>query len=85
MTAWSQLGLHTKPAGLLNLLGYFDDLLRFLNHGVAERLIRPEHRDLVISQPEPAALLAALDRWQAPAGHKWMDADGPDLAIRCRS
>ncbi|HCU97445.1 MAG TPA: TIGR00730 family Rossman fold protein [Actinobacteria bacterium] len=85
VTTWSQLGLHAKPTGLLNLLGYFDDLLRFLDHGVAERFIRPTHRDLVICQPEPAALLAALEEWQAPAGHKWMDADGSDLAVRRRS
>jgi uncharacterized protein (TIGR00730 family) len=85
VTTWSQLGLHAKPTGLLNVLGYFDDLLRFLDHAVAERFIRPGHRDLVISQPEPAALLAALERWQAPADHKWMDADGSDLAIRRRS
>lgn len=85
VTTWSQLGLHAKPTGLLNLLGYFDDLLQFLDHGVAERFIRPTHRDLVICQPEPAALLAALEAWQAPAGHKWMDADGSDLAVRRRS
>lgn len=85
VTTWSQLGLHAKPTGLLNVLGYFDDLLRFLDHAVAERFIRPGHRDLVISQPEPPALLAALERWQAPADHKWMDADGSDLAIRRRS
>lgn len=85
VTTWSQLGLHAKPTGLLNLLGYFDDLLRFLDHGVAERFIRPTHRDLVICQPEPAALLVALEEWQAPAGHKWMDADGSDLAVRRRS
>jgi uncharacterized protein (TIGR00730 family) len=78
VTTWSQLGLHAKPTGLLNVLGYYDDLLRFLDHAVAERFIRPGHRDLVLSQPEPAALLTALERWQAPAGHKWMDADGND-------
>jgi uncharacterized protein (TIGR00730 family) len=85
VTTWSQLGLHAKPTGLLNLLGYFDHLLRFLDHAVTERLIRPEHRDLVISQQAPAALLAELEHWRPPAGHKWMDTDGSDLAIRRRS
>src|ERR1700730_3012720 len=41
---WSQLGLHAKPTGLLNVLGYYDSLLRFLDHAEAERFVRPEHR-----------------------------------------
>jgi uncharacterized protein (TIGR00730 family) len=82
ITTWSQLGLHTKPAGLLNVLGYYDRLLSFLDHASAERFLRPEHRALVLAQRDPAALLAAMARWQPPGTHKWMDAGGSDLAIR---
>lgn len=78
---WSQLGLHAKPTGLLNLLGYFDDLLRFLDHAAAERFLRPEHRRLVVAEPEPAALLAGLASWRPPGSGKWMNADGSDLAL----
>jgi hypothetical protein len=85
VTTWSQLGLHTKPTALLNVLGYFDQLLSFLDHAAAERFLRPEHRGLVIAEPGPAALLAAMDRWQPPSAHKWIDADGSDLAVRRRS
>ena len=78
---WSQLGLHAKPAGLLNLLGYYDNLLRFLDHAAAERFLRPEHRRLIMAEPEPSALLAALASWRPPHSHKWLNADGTDLAL----
>jgi uncharacterized protein (TIGR00730 family) len=81
VVTWSQLGLHAKPTGLLNLLGYYDDLLRFLDHAVAERFLRPAHRALILADADPAALLAAMARWRPEPGAavKWMDADGADL------
>ncbi len=81
VTTWSQLGLHAKPTGLLNLLGFYDSLLSFLDHVTAERFLRPEHRDLVIARSDPAELLAAMDQWTRPASHKWIDADGSDLQL----
>lgn len=85
VTTWSQLGLHVKPSGLLNVLGYFDRLLSFLDHAEAERFLRPEHRGLVIAESDPAVLLAALDRWQPAGAAKWIDAEGADLTLRRRS
>lgn len=81
VVTWSQLGLHAKPTGLLNLLGYYDDLLRFLDHAAAERFLRPAHRALILADADPAALLAAMARWRPEPGAavKWMDADGADL------
>ncbi len=80
---WAQLGLHAKPAGLLNLLGYYDGLLAFLDHATGERFLRPAHREMVISRPDPEGLLAAISgaaaRSPAAAPHKWMDAAGADL------
>ena len=78
---WSQLGLHAKPTGLLNLLGYYDELLRFLDHAVAERFLRPAHREMVLADADPVALLAAMAQWRPEPGAavKWMDADGADL------
>jgi uncharacterized protein (TIGR00730 family) len=70
---WGQLGLHRKPYGILNVAGYFDALLAFLDHAVAERFVRPEHRRLVVVADEPGALLDALDRAKAPALPKWVD------------
>jgi uncharacterized protein (TIGR00730 family) len=81
VVTWSQLGLHAKPTGLLNLLGYYDDLLRFLDHAVAERFLRPAHRDIVLADADPAGLLALMAQWRPEAGAavKWMDANGADL------
>jgi hypothetical protein len=84
VVTWSQLGLHAKPTGLLNLLGYYDDLLRFLDHAAAERFLRPAHRELVLADADPEGLLAAMAQWRPEPGAavKWMDADGADLPPR---
>jgi uncharacterized protein (TIGR00730 family) len=81
VVTWSQLGLHAKPTGLLNLLGYYDDLLRFLDHAVAERFLRPGHRQLILADADPEGLLAAMaqGRPESGAAVKWMDADGADI------
>ncbi len=60
MLTWLQLRLQAKPVGLLNVEGYFDALLQFLEHAVSEGLIRSEHRDLLRVEHAPARLLAQL-------------------------
>jgi uncharacterized protein (TIGR00730 family) len=85
VTTWAQLGLHAKPTGLLNLLGYFDHLLRFLDQAVAERFVRPAHRQLVVASAQPAALLSAMERWQPPATPKWLADGGSGLPLRRRA
>ena len=45
---WAQLGLHQKPCGLLNVRGYFDGLLSFIEHSIDERFVRREYRSMVI-------------------------------------
>ena len=78
IVTWAQLGLHAKPTGLLNLLGYYDGLLRFLDHATHERFVRPDHREMILAGPSVAELLAAMDGWTAPprTPAKWIDADG---------
>ena len=80
VTTWTQLGLHAKPTGLLNLCGYYDHLLRFLDHAASERFVTPEHRSLIVASHEPEALLTAMGNWQPPARPKWMNADGAQVA-----
>lgn len=72
---WSQIGLHHKPVGLLNTAGYYDHLLAFLDHAVAERFLRPDDRALVLSAGTPAALLELMDRWRPRAGQAWAPAE----------
>jgi len=58
---WSQLGLHHKPIGLLDVAGYWQPLLRFLDHAVSERFLRAEHRDTLLVDTDPEALLNRLE------------------------
>lgn len=70
---WAQLGLHAKPIGLINVDGYFDSLLAFLDHTVGQRFVRAEHRDLVLVAAEPAGLLDAFADHEPVAVAKWLD------------
>jgi uncharacterized protein (TIGR00730 family) len=69
---WSQLGLHAKPCGLLNVRGYYTGLLALFDHAVAEQLLLPRNRAMVIAEPEPKALLDAMQRYRAPTVEKWL-------------
>ena len=71
---WGQLGMHTKPCGLLNVAGYFDPLLEFLDHAVAERFVRDVHRAMVVVESDPAALLARFESYEPPRVVKWINA-----------
>jgi uncharacterized protein (TIGR00730 family) len=62
MLTWAQLGLHAKPIGIVNVDGYFDSLLTFLQHAVGEGFLSPAHRELLTVESDPEALLDALDR-----------------------
>ena len=61
---WAQLGFHDKPSGLLNVAGYYNDLLSFLDHANNEGFMRREHRQLLIDESEPEQLLARLMNYQ---------------------
>jgi uncharacterized protein (TIGR00730 family) len=67
---WSQLGLHTKPCGLLNVGGYYDRLTAFLDHTVQEQFVRASHRGRVLVEQDADALLDAFGRYQAPRADK---------------
>jgi uncharacterized protein (TIGR00730 family) len=67
---WAQLSLHVKPCGLLNTKGYFDHLIRFVDHAVQEAFIHPTHRELMLVDHDPDVLLAKLAAYEAPASDK---------------
>ena len=69
---WSQLGIHPKPCGLLNVAGYYDAMLAMFDHGVAEGFIRPQHRALVLTEADPAALLERMRGFAPPDTEKWI-------------
>jgi len=70
---WTQLGLHQKPCGLLNVEGYFDHLLMLFDHAVAEQFVKPEHRLMVLSDTRAAPLINRLLEYQVPLVDKWID------------
>jgi uncharacterized protein (TIGR00730 family) len=70
---WAQLGLHEKPCGLLDVAGYFEHLIAFLDHAVEERFLRAEHRGLLPVETCPAALLDRLADHRPSRIEKWID------------
>jgi len=70
---WAQLGLHRKPAGLLNVHGYYDRLLRYVEHATAEGFIRPQHAAMMLVAETPAALLERMGVYEAPVVQKWIE------------
>ena len=70
---WAQLGIHRKPCGVMNVDGYYDRFIHFLDHAVAERFVTPAHRSMLVVAKTPGELLQAFRSYQAPAVTKWMD------------
>jgi len=70
---WTQLGLHSKPLGLLDVRGYYAKLVAFLDHTVAERFMTVEHREMLVVEQRAEALLEAFRRWRPPVRTKWID------------
>lgn len=70
---WGQLGYHGKPLGLLEVNGFYEPLLTFLDHLVQERFVRPQHREMLQRAGTPAELVDALLAWTPSAAPKWVD------------
>ncbi|HEX7810370.1 MAG TPA: TIGR00730 family Rossman fold protein [Burkholderiales bacterium] len=73
---WSQLEIHGKPCGLLNVAGYYDDLLVMLDRAVGEKFLRPAHRDLVIADTDAGRLLQRFAAFAPVTAGKWSDVSG---------
>jgi uncharacterized protein (TIGR00730 family) len=69
---WSQLGMHRKPLGVLNVNGYYDALGAFLDDAAEQRFLRPQHRQVLIFEAEPETLLARLAGAEPPPLAKWL-------------
>jgi uncharacterized protein (TIGR00730 family) len=66
--SWAQLGLHDKPCGLLNVSGYYDPLIQFLDQAVTADFIKPKHRALMLVEENPGALLDRFEQaWRSRA------------------
>jgi uncharacterized protein (TIGR00730 family) len=69
---WGQLGIHAKPAGILNVAKYFDGLTGFLDHAVREGFLTEAHREAIIVEPEAGALLERMRAYAPPKSERLM-------------
>jgi uncharacterized protein (TIGR00730 family) len=73
---WAQIGLHRKPIGLLNTLGYYEPLLAMVAHADSQGFIYSEHRQLFTSADTPETLIDALFNHRFPDGmERWVERD----------
>jgi uncharacterized protein (TIGR00730 family) len=72
IATWLQLGIHRKPCGILNVAGYYDALIAFLDHAVNMQFLRREYREPLIVEREPAAMLARMSTWTPPETMRWV-------------
>lgn len=70
---WTQLGIQSKPAALYNVAGFWDPLLRLLDHAVTEKFVRPEHRALVVTVDRAEDMVSRLESIEVPSLGKWID------------
>jgi uncharacterized protein (TIGR00730 family) len=73
VVTWTQLGVHNKPCGILNVDGFFDPLRALFDLAVEQRFLRPEHRDMVIIESNPVAIVDSLSSWEPASIDKWID------------
>lgn len=72
IVTWAQLGLHGKPCGLLDVAGYYNTLIRFLDENVEQGFVNPTHRQMILVESDPARMLDAMDRYDPPQVIKWV-------------
>ena len=72
VVTWSQLGIQSKPCGLLNIAGYYDSLLSLFDHAVSQGFLRAENRRLVLDDREPEGLLEKMADFEPVPADKWI-------------
>jgi uncharacterized protein (TIGR00730 family) len=70
---WLQLSFHDKPVGLLNVGGFFDGLIEFIDHMSRSGFLKPEHARCVLVENDPIQLLAAMESFRPPDLGKWIE------------
>ncbi|MEL7524914.1 MAG: TIGR00730 family Rossman fold protein [Pseudomonadota bacterium] len=72
---WGQLGYHQKPCGFLNVEGYYDQLIAFLDHQTQEAFTKKAMREMVQIASTPQALIGLFNSYEAPDTPKWINRD----------
>lgn len=73
VVSWVQLGIYSKPMGLLNTSGFYDPLLNMVEHCIETEFIKPKYRDLIIADETPSTLIDHLQRHELPLIEKILD------------
>jgi uncharacterized protein (TIGR00730 family) len=73
VVTWTQLGLHAKPCGILNVMGFYARLLAMFDHAGGERFLSPTTECSCWRGTSPAELLQALEEWRPVYAEKWLD------------
>jgi uncharacterized protein (TIGR00730 family) len=72
LLTWAQLGLHRKPCAILDVAGYYQPLVRFLDHVSREGFMARPHRDMVLVEEDPEALIVRLREYRPPTTPQWI-------------
>jgi len=72
IATWAQLGFHAKPCALLNVNGFYDPLLRLVDHAIEERFVKASQRQILIVESEINALLHRMEHQHVPVEPKWI-------------
>ena len=70
---WNQLAIINKPVGVLNTAGFYDFLITMLDHAVAEKFLRPEHRNMLHIDSDHIKLIEKLEAYQPVVAEKWIE------------
>ncbi|WP_156307882.1 LOG family protein [Sphingobacterium endophyticum] len=73
MTTWGQLGLHKKPIGILNVNGFYDHLIAFIQHMVDSGLLKEENQKMILYSDNIEDLLEQMEAYEAPPVPKWLN------------
>jgi uncharacterized protein (TIGR00730 family) len=73
--SWAYLGIHHKPVGLLNVAGYYDPLLAFMDGALEDGFVQPVHRDLLQVAASPPELLDKIAAYEPPELMRWVSPD----------
>jgi len=75
MLTWSQLGFHNKPCGIINVAGFYNKLIEFLNHISEEKFFMDIYRRMLIVETDPSALLERFEQYKPPQVKHWIAED----------
>jgi len=73
MITWGQLGLHQKPVGLLNINGFYDHLIAFVQNMVDVGLLNKQNQEMLLVADNIEELVAKMELYEAPSVPKWLD------------